>query len=82
MFRGTIRQSWASYRANVIPADAPEIQLKECRRAFYGGAQAVLRNVVDTLTTDGEPTEEELSYVASLQAELHAFGEAVEAGRA
>lgn len=34
----TIAAAWSDYLARVIPADAPEIQRTECKRAFYAGA--------------------------------------------
>jgi hypothetical protein len=33
----TIRQEWEIFKAQVLPADAPEFQVEECRRAFYSG---------------------------------------------
>jgi hypothetical protein len=33
----TIQSSWESYRREVVPANAGEIQIEECRRAFYAG---------------------------------------------
>ena len=38
----TIQEMWESYRKQVIPADASAIQIRECRFAFYGGAQSIL----------------------------------------
>jgi hypothetical protein len=40
-----IQEEFDSYRKAVIPADAPLVQVVECRRAFYAGAQA-LRHIV------------------------------------
>jgi hypothetical protein len=34
----SVRKEWESYRRSVLPATAPEIQITECRRAFYAGA--------------------------------------------
>jgi hypothetical protein len=33
-----IEKHWRSFRENVIPHDAPEIQVTESKRAFYAGA--------------------------------------------
>lgn len=38
----TIADQWASYERAVLPKDASAIQRRECKRAFYAGAQAVL----------------------------------------
>lgn len=38
----TIQSSWEDYRSKVLPQDAPSIQITECRRAFYAGANSLL----------------------------------------
>ncbi len=43
----TIRESWASYMDDVIPKDAPTVQIQECKRAFVGGVQALLAIVLE-----------------------------------
>lgn len=46
---------WASYEAQVIPANAHETQRVETRRAFYAGAHGVLQllnSVAETLSDD------------------------------
>jgi hypothetical protein len=32
---------WTDYLQQIIPANAPPIQIEECRRAFYAGGLAV-----------------------------------------
>ena len=39
----TIKEQWDSFRMLVVPADASEVQLQETRRAFYAGAEAMMR---------------------------------------
>lgn len=39
----TIAKEWAAFERMVLPPNAPPIQRKEMRRAFYAGAQALLK---------------------------------------
>lgn len=39
----TIAQQWGAFEALVVPKDAPPVQRQEMRRAFYAGAEAMLR---------------------------------------
>lgn len=37
-----MEKQWDSYRTQVLPADAPQVQIVECRRAFLCGAIAAI----------------------------------------
>lgn len=39
----TIAEQWATFAAMVMPKDAEPVQRQEMRRAFYAGAEAMLR---------------------------------------
>jgi len=39
----TIQQQWCMFEKTVIPVDAPQMQRQEMRRAFYAGAESMLR---------------------------------------
>lgn len=39
----TVQQQWAMFEKLVMPKDAPPMQRKEMRRAFYAGVEATLR---------------------------------------
>lgn len=39
----TIQEQWNSFAALVVPKDAPPVQQREMRRAFYAGAEAMTR---------------------------------------
>lgn len=41
--KNTIAEQWAAFEALVMPKDAPPVQRQEMRRAFYSGAEAMLR---------------------------------------
>ena len=52
-----IEGGWESYRKNCIPADAPDIQLRESRQAFYAGAAILFHSIMIVLDPGTEPTE-------------------------
>lgn len=39
----TVQEQWQTFEALVMPANAPPIQRQEMRRAFYAGAEAMMR---------------------------------------
>lgn len=43
----TIQEQWNIYRAEVVPANAPDIQVTECRVAFYAGAHVMLNSAIE-----------------------------------
>lgn len=74
--------AWSSYRELVVSADAPAVQVSECRRAFYAGAQALFGSVMTGLSTEDETTPADMALMETIAAELFTFGEMVKAGRA
>lgn len=44
----TIKDDWESYQRDVLPINAPQVQVQECRRAFYAGALAASCNIRDS----------------------------------
>lgn len=39
----TIQAQWSTFEAMVVPKNAPPVQRQEMRRAFYAGAEAMMR---------------------------------------
>lgn len=73
----TMEGLWSSYAREVLPADAPEVQRVECRRAFYAGAKAFEYAL-------SEPPDElggAVAQIAGLIDELEAFAGDVREGR-
>jgi hypothetical protein len=66
-----IGESWASYQAEVVPADAPAVQREECKRAFYAGAQAMFTAVLAATEPDDEDVCE--ARLAALEREMQDF---------
>lgn len=77
-----IETQWVSYRHLVMPVDAPSIQVQECRRAFYAGAEAFLREVTLMLSPGGEPTDSDEEKMQAMHDELHDFAKKVKEGKA
>lgn len=68
-----IKGGWALYRAQVMPHDVGETQLRETRQAFYAGAQHVLACVMCGLDPGIEPTDDDLKRMDYLHEELEEF---------
>lgn len=41
----TVGEQWADYLRGVMPRGAPDVQIEECRRAFYAGALSMFHIV-------------------------------------
>lgn len=76
-----IDEQWLSYRREVIPANAPMIQITESRRAFYAGAEALLSVICGFLEPGTEPTIGDLEKMTAIHNELVQFAADVKAGR-
>ena len=76
--------AWRELRTKVIPLDAPAIQARECRRAFYAGANALLAIILGGVGSDPEEeaTPKELVMMDELQEELEQFARDIRAGKA
>ncbi len=72
-----INEAWLSYEAEVIPANVPEVQRTESRRAFYAGAHVLFDEVVGRL-----PTLADLAMMNAIKAELDQFLKDLKAGKA
>jgi hypothetical protein len=79
--RKSIKSEWESYHTTVLPRNAPPIQIMECRRAFYAGAEAFFRCVYD-VGSDDAPEDDGVEYLETLSQELQTFGRDVGAGKA
>jgi hypothetical protein len=82
MNRQLMAEQWNEFSSRIIPADAPAIQRKEMRRAFYAGAQAILFRVIAAFAPETEPTVEDLQIMEDVDRELQDFAKAVKAGLA
>lgn len=74
--------AWREYRTWAIPLEAPAVQATVCRRAFYGGATALLEILLRILSPGVEPTPADLRTMDEIAAELADFARAVREERA
>lgn len=77
----TVAGFWRSYQREVLPADAPAIQVQECRRAFYGGLKAGLALLL-TIGDDEITEDQGADLLEALLRECRAFQADVLEGRA
>lgn len=77
-------EQWDEFARKILPKDldCPATQRIEMRRAFYGGAQAILFMVIMAFAPEAEPTAEDLQVMEDLDQELKDFGKLIEQGRA
>lgn len=68
-----LAEGWNYFSANVISDEAPFIQRREMRVAFYGGAQVLMARLAAILTADTLPTVGDLEMLAGMQRELEEF---------
>jgi hypothetical protein len=50
----SIGEEWAGYLAEVIPTGAPALQVEECKRAFYAGANGMFQAMFAATSHDDE----------------------------
>lgn len=72
--KGMLIEAGASiYIANIVPADASEVQKQETRSAFFAGAQHVFHTIMRIMDEDREPTPADLQAVTNIDSELTKF---------
>jgi hypothetical protein len=72
----SVAGAFASYRAQVLPPDASDVQVLECQRAFYAGAYFLLMNIAHNIGDDSTPEEEGIEQLEALKTECEAFAAA------
>jgi len=69
----TVAESFATYRAKVLPPNAPAVQVTECQRAFYAGVYFCLMNLAYNIGDDSTDEEQGVLELEKLKAECEAF---------
>jgi hypothetical protein len=77
----SIAAAWASFEQAVL-TDAPPIQRRQMRRAFYAGARELLNTILAMLDPGLNETEADLSRMDALNDELERFAVDLAEGRA
>lgn len=68
-----IEAGWVGYRMYVLPPDAPQIQIDECRTAFMAGSQHLFGSIMNILDPGEQETEADLTKMDLIDKELRAF---------
>ena len=68
-----IEAGWAGYRLLVLPQDASQLQIDECRTAFMAGSQHLFSSIMVVLDPGGDPTDADLKKMDLIDQELRAF---------
>lgn len=68
-----IEGGWRAFVVISGLANAPEIQLREMRKAYFLGAQHLWASINSALDPDREPTERDLRRMSLIHEELEAF---------
>ena len=76
-----IQEAWTSYMDEVIPKDAPTIQIQELKRAFVAGAKAILE-IVTQIGEDDITEDQGVEILESIHEECRTFVKDVLEGRA
>jgi len=80
--RQLVNEEWNEFARRVLPPDCSSIQKRESRRAFYAGAWAVMIKISESISHESEPTDEDLSLMDDVHAEMEKFALDVLEGRA
>jgi len=68
-----VADQFKSFRENVIPMSASDVQVSEMRRAFYAGAAAV-GYIIQDCFAEGLPEEEVGKVLPAIDVEVNRFG--------
>lgn len=77
-----VEAQWQLFLMATGLADAPAIQQREMKRAYYAGAAAFYGELMEMLTPGHDATNKDIASLADLLAELHQFNEQVKRGEA
>ncbi len=81
MKKRLMAEQWTLFE-KIISKDAPAIQRKEMKRAFYAGAQCILFRVIQAFAPETEPTAEDIQIMEDVHQELQEFAQQVQRGEA
>lgn len=74
-----IEIGWLSLRRLIISPNAPEMQIKEMRWAFFAGAQHLYASIMTIIEPEEEPTDAELAKMNAIYKELEIFRQEIKA---
>lgn len=77
--RKYIEQGWTQYRRLMIPTGTGKAEYDRLRQAYFCGAAVLFDSIIRGLDAGTEPTENDYVRMNDLQAELHQFGQELDA---
>jgi hypothetical protein len=73
-----IEAGFALYRQYVMSPTAPQIQIEECKWAFFAGAQHLFASIMSIMDEEHEPTEADMRRLDMIHTELAKFAKDIE----
>ena len=80
--RMLIAEKWNECARMILPADCSPLQRREMRRAFYAGAEGLLKAIMADLSDEPDVTPNDMNLMLGIDRELKWFAQLVEDGRA
>lgn len=77
----SLASQWTMFRAMVVPSTAGDTQVRETKRAFYAGAQAVLMLQMQIAMAD-QADDKSAQDMQALHQECATFAQQIQAGQA
>lgn len=77
----TVQEQWDYFASMVVPKDAPDIQRTEMKRAFYAGAEAMMR-INFAVGVDEISVEAGMQIFVGCEEECRRFAQLVADGKA
>lgn len=71
---------WRQYAERILPANAPRVQVWECRRAYYAGAAHLFTELTERIGPDSTSEDAGLALLTSVSDEIDAFLKGVQRG--
>ncbi len=76
-----IEIGWRQYAEKILPANAPRVQVWECRRAYYAGAAHLFTELTARVGPDSTSEDAGLALLTSVNDEIDAFMKDVQRGK-
>ena len=80
--RMLIAEKWNECARMILPADCSPLQRREMRRAFYAGAEGLLKAIMADLSDEPDVTPNDMNLMLGINRELKWFAQLVKDVRA
>jgi hypothetical protein len=72
-----VEAGWIGYRYLILPEDASDAQVSECKTAFMAGATHLFSSLMTILEPGDEPTADDMKRMDTIHNELQHFANEV-----